>query len=558
MRRVTNTTVHYRCSFDLRPQAALTEPWSSLTKSIRHWIEQSPQHAPPETNNAFFAGWFFRGGEWKPPGSRYHYVKTACLVGDGDEQSPQYWAVRYEHDGDDAARTWRTDIGVTRIGQNTYRFAMTTGHFMRDGYLGREPKPPLPTAPRLVGWLLRSTDWRAFSGTEELLDRPRILNTGDGEAFRRRLEDPGRECPIVLVSRDFASSDFLIDPGLLARKLAGSAAVYETASSELDKELEWCLGRRFSCWNGMVRVYQPGLRFESAGDARKHRFIAGRDLGELGADSVLGMLVQGVARRAEAARADTVAAIEDIGSIERERRMAELKAAAGEKDNKEWVRLLEETNSELEDQNRRKDERIQTLQLEVADLNDTVSRLEFDKRSLKQRVTEAERASASLQARADAIAAIDKLPQNMREVVDAIARLHPDRIAFTDQALRTADGCDFNRVGDAWSCLRAMATTLHDLFFLPGDTSDLEQGFFERCGFRLAMTEGEMTKNDNKLMRLRQDVFEGAAIDITPHVKLDKDTTRAYFCPHCSGDRQLIVIGYIGHLKTAGTRRRRN
>lgn len=557
MRRAASATVHYRCAFDLRPAGSVDEPWSSVAKTVRRWIEQSPQMAPPETNDAFFAGWFFHGGEWKPPGARYHYVKTACLVGDGDERSPQYWAVRYEHDGDDAARTWRTDIGVTRIGQDIYRFAMTTGHFMRDGYLGREPKPPMPTAPRLVGWLLRSKEWQVSSGTEELLSQPRVLNTGDGESLRRRLEDPGRECPIVLVSRDFASGDFLIDPSLLARKLAGSAAVYETASSELDKELEWCLGRRFSCWNGMVRVYQPGLRFDTPGDPRKHRFIAGREIGELGVEPVVAMLVQGVARRAEAASADTVAAIEDISSIERERRMAELKAAASEQDNTEWVGLLEETNSELADQNREKDERIHALQLEVADLNDTVSRLEFDKRSLAQRATVSERTAASLQARADAIAALDKLPQSMREVVDVIARLYPDRIAFTDQALRTADGCGFSRVGDAWSCLRAMATTLHDLFFLSGDVGDLEQGFYGRCGFRLAMTEGEMTKNDNKLMRLRQDVFDGAAIDITPHVKLDKETTRAYFCPHGSGSKQLIVIGYIGHLKTAGTRRRR-
>jgi len=220
------------------------------------------------------------------------------------------WPV-FIHEGDNTARTWRTDIGITRVDQDTYRFAITVGHFMREGYLGREPKRPLPTAPRLVGWLLRSRDWQAFSGTEELLCQPRVLNTGDGEAFRRRLEDPGRECPIVLVSRDFASGDFLIDPDLLARKLAGSAAVYETASSELDKELEWCLGRRFSCWNGMVRVYQPGLHFDPA-DARKHRFIAGRDIRDLGGDSVVEMLVRGVARRAEAAPTGVVAAIEDM------------------------------------------------------------------------------------------------------------------------------------------------------------------------------------------------------------------------------------------------------
>jgi hypothetical protein len=69
------------------------------------------------------------------------------------------------------------------------------------------------------------------------------------------------------------------------------------------------------------------------------------------------------------------------------------------------------------------------------------------------------------------------------------------------------------------------------------------------------MTEGEKTKEDAALMRLRKDVYDGVEIDITPHVKADKDTTRAYFYPFRKGNTKLIVVGFIGHLKTAGTRR---
>lgn len=558
MNRATNAAIHYRCSFDLRPQRSLDQPWSSLVKSIRHWIEQSPQHAPPETNEAFFTAWFFRGGEWKPPGTRYYFVQTARLIGDDDDQSPQYWAARYEHAGDDPARIWRTDLGVTRFDNDTYRFAMSIAHFVRDGYIGHEPKPPLPTAPRLIGWLLRSADWQAFSGTEQLLSEPRVLNTGDGEALRNRLKDPERVCPIVVVSRDFDSGEFLIDPALMARKLAGSAAVYGSASSDLDKELEWCLGRRFSCWNGMVRVYQPGLRFDAPADARKHRFIPGREIRDLGGDAVVDMLVRGVARRAEAAQTNAVAAIEDVAVVERERRMAELKAAESSEGQEEWVRLLEEDNTELHDQNRKKDEQIKSLQTEIADTKDSLSRLDYEKRSLRQRVADAERAAAALQAQANVALALEKLPQNMREVVDVLAKLYPERITFTEQALRTADVCTFSRVGDAWACLRAMATTLHGLFFGDEETGNLEQRFYEASGFQLSMTEGEMTKNDNKLMRLRSDSYNGTEIDITPHIRFDKDTTRAYFCPYRSGDTRLIVVGYIGHLNTAGTRRRKS
>jgi uncharacterized protein YoxC len=238
--------------------------------------------------------------------------------------------------------------------------------------------------------------------------------------------------------------------------------------------------------------------------------------------------------------------------------MAELKAAESSEGQEEWVRLLEEDNTELHDQNRKKDEQIKSLQTEIADTKDSLSRLDYEKRSLRQRVADAERAAAALQAQANVALALEKLPQNMREVVDVLAKLYPEQIAFTEQALRTADVCTFSRVGDAWACLRAMATTLHGLFFGDEETGNLEQHFYEASGFQLSMTEGEMTKNDNKLMRLRSDSYNGTEIDITPHIRFDKDTTRAYFCPYRSGDTRLIVVGYIGHLNTAGTRRRKS
>lgn len=211
----------------------------------------------------------------------------------------------------------------------------------------------------------------------------------------------------------------------------------------------------------------------------------------------------------------------------------------------------------LEAENRKQAERIETLQLEAADLNDALARLKFENGSLRQSTREAERA-AQLKVRAEALQAFEQLPKNMREVTDAIAKMFPERIAFTEQALRTAEASTFSRVGDAWSCLRAMATVLHDIFFMSEDFGNLEQRFYESSGFQLSMTEGEMTKSDNKLMRLRSDVYDGSEIDITPHVRFDKDTTRAYFCPYRSGDTRLIVVGYIGHLSTAGTRRRKN
>lgn len=70
------------------------------------------------------------------------------------------------------------------------------------------------------------------------------------------------------------------------------------------------------------------------------------------------------------------------------------------------------------------------------------------------------------------------------------------------------------------------------------------------------MTERKLTKQDNRKMAQRKDKFMGQDIDITPHVKLDPDSTRAYFCPFRHDGVNRIVVGYIGHLDTAGTTKR--
>jgi len=551
------TTIHHRCSFKLRATSSVEEPWTKVAKSIRHWIEQSPQKAPPVTNKAFYGAWFFLGGEWGAPGSGYHFLKTARLNGNGDDQSPLHWALRYEHSGENAGRTWRTDIGVSQIDSGVFGCSIKVSYYMREGYIGKEPPAPLPTAPRLVGWLLSSSDWEAFAGSQRLISRPVVLKEGEGEEFRRALEDPDRVCPIVLVSRDFTNGTFLVDPNLLSRKLAGSAAVYKSQSSNLDKELEWCLGRRFSCWNGMVRVYQPGLRFDAPGAARRQRFFAGREIIDQGQDIIIEMLVRGIARRTRAGQPGAVNTIEDVASVERELRMAELKAAANDEERSEWVQLLEKTNVELETKKRRQEESIKQLEGEIADRVDTISRLEYEKKALTSRAADAIRVMKGMRTRDEAIDSLAQLPQSIRAVAELISSFHPNRIAFTERALKSAETCGFGRIGDAWSCLWAMATTLHDLFFSTQSARNIEADFQAASGFPLAMKEGGMTNDENKLMKLREDVFEGQDINITPHVKMDKGSTRAYFCPFRDGHQPLIVVGYIGHLKTAGTRRRK-
>jgi hypothetical protein len=551
------TTLHFQCSFELRPEASVTEPWTELAKSLRHWVSEAPRSGPPNTNPAFYAGWFYNGGEWRGGGGAYHFVKTQRLVADGTDREPQHWAMRYEHNCEVPGRVWRIDAGVTRLADRKYRLSLVIAYYLRDGFIGREPIAPLPTAPRIVAWFLQSEKWQAFAGTEQLRLKPVTLCAGDGESLRRRLEDPGRECPIVVASRDYRTGQPTIDALRLAKLLSGSSVVYESESSELDKELEWTLGARFSCWNGMVRVYQPGLRFNDPAAPKRQRYFSGRDIAQHGHDAVLDMLVHGVARRAQKRPQGVVSSIDDVVAFERDARMLALKTAASEGDRDEWVELLEATNAELESEKKNLEATIEGLRADVADQADRISRLEADKKSIVAQTSQAAKEARTLKQRAEIVAGLTTLPGSMLDVIVLIERVHPERIVFTDRAKKSVESCGFTSVGDAWRCFWHMATLLHDLFFVEGEKpGNIEQAFYDSTGFYLAMTEGKLTKKDSKLMASRSDTLDGRDIDITPHVKLDKDTTRAYFCPLTHGSSKRIVVGYIGHLDTAGTRRR--
>jgi len=542
-------TIHFRCSLELQPQGKVADGWTSLVKSIRRWISTFPDSAPPITNPMFTKAWFFRGGVWKAPPPGFYIVNTACITGNGDSDSPQYWAARYDHAGSEGGRTWRTDIGVTQQRVNCFRLDMTVSYFPRDNYFGPEIQLPAPFVPRVIHTLLRSTRWHAFSGSERLLPYPHILNIGDGKLLLDKLEDPNRQCPIVLVSRDSVSDRFLIDPCRLARMLVGSAAVYATASSDIDLELEDLLGTELRCSNGTVRIYQPNLRVGSPSEHKRHRFISGRDIKQLPRNHVLDMFVRAIVRRTEGMHCGPVVCIEDIATLDRERRITELRLENKDTDHREWAKLLEEINAELELEQQKKDMQIQELQVELANREETVSRLRRHLGAEGNRVHILEEKEITQRV------VMDRIPQNLFEVLEQIVKLFPDRLAVTDRGYRSARKSKFNRLNDAWKCLLAMATFLHELYFSHESSVDIEKSFLDLTGIEFAPNERSSTRADRKLMRQRIDCYCGQKIDITPHVKIDKGTTRIYFAPYRTPDASLLVIGFIGHLDTAGTGR---
>jgi archaellum component FlaC len=552
--------LHYRASFELRGRQGANPQWADIVRDIRQWLLQRTP-----TDKGLLGSWFFQHGDWKPPSTPRTSIRVESAVGEGTETSPSCWAVRYEHPCNEVtSRQWRTEVGITRSSETGFRIVLTTIHWLGPTYIGDEPRPPVPTSPTIVRSLLGLRGWEAFAGTEILSSQPKEVIVGTGDEFFDRLRDPGRACPVVYVSREGGSGDFKFDPEHLARVLAGMASVYASSSTELDEELTVFLEKDFRCANGMVRIYQPRVRFDVPSDFKRHRFFARGYIIDQGARHTEDLIVRGIACRGWTVDEHGVASIDDVVGRAREFRLQQLKSEADSAaKQQELIDLFSAENKRLEEAKAQQAEIIRNLQGEnqrlesdLQDRDDTVGRLEYDRGQFQTRCEAAESQARGI---ADAIRNLERLPESIAEVVSLIEKIHGARIAFTDRAKKSAETADFNDINEAWRCLWAVATLLHDLHFPEsGAVGNLEKDFLATSGFELSLREKGSTQANKKLTALRKDSWKGQEIDITPYVKAEKRGTffRVYYWPDQS--RKLIVVGSCGnHLDTSGTRRRK-
>ena len=555
---------HFGCVFTLCGTDGASPSWNDLTRAVQVWIGAKHGNTRDLAHPRFYLG-----GEWRPLGRERVVVTTERALGSGREEVPEFWAVRYEHPCDEVYfRQWRTDIGITALQDGSFRFALSTIHWLLPGYIGEEPAAPVPTAPRIVSTLVDSPTWSAFAGTERLRTKPEVLMAGAAPGLVDRIQSSRRLSPIVLATREFDTGRLKLDTVRLSRLLAGTATVVEVASTAIDKELEWFLPEPFRCWNGMVRIYQPAVRLDRAPDAKRHRFFKRDHIDALTPDAVEGMIVRGIARRSRSLAADGVlVTIDDVIAKQRESRLAELRQLTDDKALREQLAIQGELLEAADEDHKTLSGQIRELQAQLeeaeegqADLQDEVASLSYEKEQLRRAAGEAEGRVRQMQAQRATLTSLRSLPQSLPEIVGLVERFWPDRIVFTDRAKASAKRAGVNKarsdLDEAWRCLWAMATDLHEILFSDtGAKGDVAQRFLDRSGFEVTLTEGKQTKNDKNLMKLRKLKYMGAEVDITPHVKYGSKAPKClrvhFYADH---EKKVVVVGHCGdHLDTYGS-----
>jgi hypothetical protein len=129
---------------------------------------------------------------------------------------------------------------------------------------------------------------------------------------------------------------------------------------------------------------------------------------------------------------------------------------------------------------------------------------------------------------------------------------------FSQRGLASLKKANYSDVAGFWEAMWAMASELHGLLFeTDGKVGDIEKKFKELTGVEMSTTEGSVTKADKRLMKQREDSYQGELIDITLHIKLRSGNEHFRICFGVLQSKRLLVVGECtDHLETAGTRRR--
>lgn len=111
-------------------------------------------------------------------------------------------------------------------------------------------------APSLVASLVQTFD--AFREHSVLLS-PRTCDASATGDLLDYLQDERRQMPVLVISPAAVKNRPVIDPGRLARAVAGVAHVYVPLDGRATELIGQTLGPGLECCGGAVRLYWPGL-----------------------------------------------------------------------------------------------------------------------------------------------------------------------------------------------------------------------------------------------------------------------------------------------------------
>jgi regulator of replication initiation timing len=267
------------------------------------------------------------------------------------------------------------------------------------------PVPMDPRCPKIVrNFLQLPGKW--YHGVSTMHQRKFLSGFEDGEILVREIEHQERTVPIVVVSKRDGAFVLPELDSKLEYDLIGLANVFV-----LDDAASWALtdllGSQWCCYWGAVRLFWP--HFSPKQDRFYHPLWTAERLQRGRFDPIerrdrFRKSLRGLIFRAAALSVIKPSEIDDIRDAERQRILTELRerATSLEEYKKLWDSFV--------DENDRLHKEVTSLKAQVADLQEQVKRLEFEKQTLQAHLRAAKRVPEQVDSEDDMAADSDESP----------------------------------------------------------------------------------------------------------------------------------------------------
>ena len=475
------------------------------------------------------------------------------------EDEGAYWAckicenpqVKTEY----APRTWVTEIGVENIQKGQAIFSCVLTYSDRPGFIGKCEKEPAPNVPNLIRNILGDKRFFCFLGIDQLNLNPIELKSGDWLGFWEKIQDPNRSIPYIYISPSVASSqDYInltIDPRKLVVASGGNAIVYYSLDKAIVSEMDFYTPNDYKCFDGAIRIYMPDCDIDDPLDPYRHRFIKSSYVNEEGEDSVLQIIRRALAQ--DVHFYDKFFRItncrEMTAKLERQKKLSEIQEKHSEY-------LLQMENRTLESLIEEEEKRL-LAEEEIAilrkNLNDEKEKNYTLSSKLEQYQPLIER-NRALEAISVSRFVIKNYPKTIRDIINYFDAVFPDRIAFSDEAIRSSKDCRID-FAEVWKILYNLSTEMYDLRFI-SESSDIYTPFKTKTGIDVRRGEGAMTHKDKSLAKQFQIEYFGESIDIEAHITYPRISQSIHF--GFSEKHKKIIIGSCGpHMQIYSTQKRK-
>jgi hypothetical protein len=536
-----SNNVHYKCAFDIYFDDE--NGIIAIRQVLKEWLVA--HRSLRNMNRNAVGGWFDIGSEDQEI-TGDSYCRVAVNRGEYKSINPLNWAFEFIHkDSIEPARIWCTEIGLTRFGEFTVRFACLLKYAVFEGWVGPLPAEPSFSVPRFVTTIV--SKFPCYKGGVRLQHNIQECLVGNAQILSDIIVSNDRILPIVVSAPDEHGND-PVDLHTLQRIVTANANVFYLPCDKIyhfNQQMPKDLGMR----PGMVRVYAKILHEDNS---NRHRFYTKSKIEEYGKDTVLSQIGIALSRNSKTFLAGEIIRIKDVIHARSMSKLQQLKSEKIE-DYKGYSELLEAENADLE-------EKVKQYETEIDDAKSNASSLENELKKVKAKFYCLENVDVQRSAGFNAFYQLSELPQTITDALGMLGSVFSERLIIHENALDTASnfpGCnDINCVNAVWKMGYHLATDMYELLFR-GKNYDLEKEFLNRTGIELGMSETKQTKKDKKLMKKRVCIHKGKEIDFAPHLKGKR--TEGFLRMHFAVDEKdsKIIICYCGeHIETSGTRRK--